>query len=154
MQRHFYRLDCWDQLEASPSNRISPLPGLSSSLFRCFPLQSCPLYKQTVFPYVVLFEPHDKFGYIQLQKNREASSHAGLFKVTQEPLPLSKEFPSHLHAWIKNNSVQPSKTNPILPWADVLVSCRFLCAIVTLSCVVTSGWAHDAFTMIIMPSTY
>lgn len=56
MQQHFYRLDCWDQLAPSSSN-IWPLPGLSSSLYCCFPLQSCPPYKQTVLPSVVLFEP-------------------------------------------------------------------------------------------------
>lgn len=78
---------------------------------------------------------------------------AGLFKDCIGTF-LSKELPSHLHAWIKKR-VQPCNTIPILLLADVLVGCRFPCAI-TLGCVATFvpyGWAHDIFMVIIMPST-
>lgn len=90
---------------------------------------------------------YDKFDY----KRRDKKHTVLGFSRSRRNLSLWAKN-SHLHVQIKNNSVQPSKTDPVLLLAGVAASCRFPGA-VTSACVVAYGQACDVLAMIIMRST-
>lgn len=160
LQQHFHMLNFWKLQGDGSSDRISPDATVFQMLQLTFLMSSTPelplLWANCFALCCALWIPPTPPQEILINlviKEQTRTHYAGLFKATEEPLPMSKEFPSHLNAWIRNNNVQPSKTSPILLLADGPVGCRFICAI-TSPYVVTYRWAHDVFLMIIMTSTY